>query len=163
MPKLSKIIPQETPIADTDLLIVETASGTRTNTRAALLANSRTETTITTETLGTGEIGNVTLSVPLTVEILAVETSTAARVRLYSSAAARTADAARSITIKPTAGAGLILETVHTVASAILLDPHAHGSNMKNPPAPELYAAITNTSAAGTITITFTYITRERT
>lgn len=163
MPKLSEIPQQETPHADTDLLIVETASGTRTNTRAALLANSRTETTITTETLGNGEIGNVTLSVPLTVEILAVSSSAAARVRLYSTSATRAEDATRLITTRPTAGTGLILETVHAAAGQITLDPHAHGANMEAQPIPELYAAITNAGDAGTITVTFTYIERERT
>lgn len=163
MPKLSEIPPQETPLEGSDLVLIETTAGTRTNTRAMLLANARATITGATTSLANGATGNVTMPAPLTIEILAIETSAPARVRIYSSTAARAADAARSITIKPTAGTGLILETVHTSAAKITLDPHAHGSNMASPPVPELYAAITNTGNVGIITITLTCIERERT
>ncbi len=161
MTTLREITKQETPPDDADLLLVETAAGTRTTTRGNLLKNERTETTIISDTIANGETDLVTFTAPKSIEILAITSSGPARIRLYSTINAQLNDAIRAITTKPTAGAGIILETVHETAGTINLDPHAHGSNMETTPVPELYATITNTGDPAALTVTLTYLKRE--
>ncbi|MDS4029500.1 MAG: hypothetical protein RKO66_05455, partial [Candidatus Contendobacter sp.] len=133
MPRLSEIEDQATSPADEDRLLVVVGGNLVKNSRGDLFRNQRTTTSATTGTLQEGESAAVRFTVPTSVEILAVESSGPARVRLYSSEAALAADSARSRTTRPTPGIGLILETVHEAASTVVLDPHAHGSNMENP------------------------------
>lgn len=161
MTTLREIPPQEAQPDDADLLLVETAAGTRTTTRGDLLKNARTTATIISDTISNGETDMVTFATPKSIEILAVTSSGPARIRLYSTIQAQFNDAIRAVTTRPTAGAGIILETVHETAGTINLDPHAHGSNMENPPAPELYATITNTGTTAALTVTLTYLERE--
>ncbi|MDG4594211.1 MAG: hypothetical protein P9F75_00705 [Candidatus Contendobacter sp.] len=162
MPRLSDIEDQTSAEHPDDRLLVVVGGNLVVNRRGDLFRNQRTTTTATTGTLQEGESATIRFSVPPSIEILAVEASAPARVRLYSNADALTADAARPRTTRPTPGIGLILETVHEAASTVVLDPHAHGSNMEHPIVESLPARIQNIGPATAITLTLTYIQRER-
>lgn len=101
------------------------------------------------------EVGVVSLG--LSSRVLRVAADRACRVRLYTTAAKRDADAARAIGTDPTGDHGLILEVVLT-ATLLALDlaPQPLASNMDAPPADSIYYNIENRSTAGAVTVTFT-------
>lgn len=87
--------------------------------------------------------------------LLSLQSDRAARVRLYSTAAARTADSARGLGTDPTAGAGVLCEYVYTGASTLGAEPPIILKNMDSTPTNEIYYAIQNRSGAtATVTVT---------
>lgn len=99
---------------------------------------------ITTASLAVGATHQAVLAYA-PVRITGVTTSVPARVRVYQTAAYRTADAARLSTVDPTGDHGLLLEVVTaTGALAVTLSPQVVGYNGDTPKASALYVAITN-------------------
>lgn len=105
--------------------------------------------------------GTVTLGRVFT--LIQVIVSSPARVRLYSTAAARTADLSRSNQVPPTPG------TQHGVICDLYLDttdkltwnmsPAADGGNLDTPGSTSIYYAITNISTGSTsVSATLTYV-----
>lgn len=87
--------------------------------------------------------------------LLSMQSDKGARVRLYSTAAARTADSARGLGTDPTAGSGVLCEFVFTGASTIGAEPPIILKNMDGAPTNEVYYAIQNRSGStGTVTAT---------
>jgi hypothetical protein len=103
---------------------------------------------------GTEETGVVELAPG--VKIVRVETSHPARVRLYSTAAKRDADAERELGTDPTGDHGMLLEiATGPTLLAFDLSPQAFGSNQDLPKSSNFYYAIENRDVAGrTITVT---------
>lgn len=66
--------------------------------------------------------GDLTITLTLTVRVLSIEASAACRVRLYRSAAQRTADAARAFTTAP-AGDAVLCDHLFTAAGAQWTNP----------------------------------------
>lgn len=126
------------------------------------LGSARTTGTYTTASLGAGgvETGLITLS--LTFLLLAIQTSAPARVRLYETAAYRTADASRPVGVDPAvSGSGVILDYLTTSgALSATLSPIPVGSNMESSPSTSIPLSITATGA-GTVTLTLTYLRTE--
>lgn len=93
--------------------------------------------------------------------LLKVETDADAWVRLYTDAAARTADATRSEGEDPGAGTGVIAEV--RGSGVIRLSPGVIGFNNDSPSATDtIYTAVTNRSGnTSTITVTITAIRLE--
>lgn len=86
-----------------------------------------------------------------------VASDRACRVRLYMTAAARDADAARAIGTDPADDSGVILEVVRTAAGSIHLSPQTIGSNFDTPPVNKIYYRVQNRSgAAAAVTVTLT-------
>jgi len=117
-------------------------------------------------TVTTGIITNLnwetgTFSMATSFEILQVVLSSAARIRLYNSAANRDADVGRSVFQAPTQGMGLILDINAVSVLSQSLDPHAHGSNMDAVPSDRIYYTVTNNGAPAAITVTFTFLRKE--
>ena len=108
---------------------------------------------------GAAESGLVVLSPVF--EVLQVSLSVAARLRLYSSVAARTADAARSATTRAQAGSGLILEVKSGGALSQPCDPHAHGANFESVVSSNIPYVIQNLADSGSVTVIFTFIDRS--
>lgn len=140
----------------------------------ANVASGRATATVTTASLvsGTTENGTVTLKKSfILVQLSGV--SAACRVRLYATAAARTADALRTVYISPTAGAqhGIIFDAVISTSGLYpvgsfpatwLCSPPAPGANMESVPSANIAYAITNLSGSTqTISVTFVYLSEE--
>ncbi|WP_262967071.1 collagen-like protein [Methylobacter psychrophilus] len=119
-----------------------------------------------TATVTTGIIANLnwetgTFSMATSFELLQVVLSSAARIRLYNSAANRDADVGRSVFQAPTQGMGLILDINAVTVLSQTLDPHAHGSNMEAVPSDRIYYTVTNNGAPAAITVAFTFLRKE--
>jgi hypothetical protein len=85
----------------------------------------------------------------------------ACRLRVYATAADRTADAARGLTTPPV-NAGVFYDVVATAASTIHFGPMTAGANLEAAPTVLLPGLVQNRSgAAGVVTITFTVLTLE--
>lgn len=81
---------------------------------------------------------------------------------MYSTAAARAADANRRITKDPTPGAGVIAEFQFTGNQTLDCGPRVPFSNGDGPSSSTIYARVTDLSGTtGTITLTFTYTIDE--
>ena len=78
--------------------------------------------------------------------LLAITTDRAARVRLYVSAATRTADASRAEGVDPTSDAGLIAEVITTGADTVIISPGAYGFNLESTPTTTIPCRVTNKS-----------------
>ena len=120
-----------------------------------------------TATLTTGMLNNLawetgTFTMATSFEILHVELSSIARIRLYNTAANRDADIGRSVYQAASQGMGLILDINATIVLSQSLDPHAHGSNMDVSPSDSIYYTVTNNSALASITVTFTFLRKEQ-
>ena len=87
--------------------------------------------------------------------LLAITTDRAARVRLYVSAATRTADASRAEGVDPTSDAGLIAEVITTGAETVIISPGAYGFNLESSPTTTIPCRVTNKSG-GTATVQVT-------
>jgi hypothetical protein len=93
--------------------------------------------------------------------LLKVETDADAWVRVYTDAAARTADSTRSEGADPSPGSGIIAEI--RGSGVVRMSPAAIGYNNDSPSATDtVYTAVTNRSgSATTITVTLTAIRLE--
>ena len=80
--------------------------------------------------------------------LLAITTDRAARVRLYVSAATRTADASRAEGVDPTSDAGLIAEVITTGAETVIISPGAYGFNLESTPVTTIPCRVTNKSGS---------------
>ena len=95
--------------------------------------------------------------------LLAVYTSRAARVRIYTDDASRTADQNRAEGTDPTADAGVIAEVITTTANeTVLISPGAFGFNNESTPTTTIPTMITNKSGSTqVITVTLTLLQLE--
>ena len=80
--------------------------------------------------------------------LLTITTDRAARVRLYVSAATRTADASRAEGVDPTSDAGLIAEVITTGADTVIISPGAYGFNLEGTPTTNIPCRVTNKSGS---------------
>jgi len=87
--------------------------------------------------------------------LLTITTDRAARVRLYVSAATRTADASRAEGVDPTSDAGLIAEVITTGSETVTISPGAYGFNLESTPTTTIPCRVTNKSG-GTATVQVT-------
>ena len=86
--------------------------------------------------------------------LLTITTDRAARVRLYVTAATRTADAARAEGVDPTSDAGLIAEVITTGAETVIISPGAYGFNLESSPTTNIPCRVTNKSGGtGTVQV----------
>lgn len=87
--------------------------------------------------------------------LLKVQTDRAARVRIYTDAASRTADASRAEGTDPAADDGVIAEVITTAAETVLISPGAFGFNNESTPTTNIPCRVTNKSGgASTVTVT---------
>lgn len=94
--------------------------------------------------------------------LFAIETSAAAWVKVYTTAAARTADVNRSEGNDPAPGSGVIAEVRTFGAETVQITPGVIGFNYDATPTTDIYVSVTNRSGATTpITVTLTAIKLE--
>lgn len=97
------------------------------------------------------------------VQIYSVTSSVSAWIRVYQSSTASTNDAARLVTVDPSAGAGVITEVLTTTANqTITLNPVASGVNAESPRTSVYPVRITNNDVSATsVTVTINYVYLE--
>lgn len=140
--------------------VVVVASG---GSEGAVTLPGRSTATITTASLAVdaSESGTVTLTNGY--RLLKIITNRPARVRLYTLAAKRDADAARAIGTDPTGDHGLVMETV-TTASLLSIEatPAIDGYDGKTTPDGVIPYHVTNKdSGAGIVTCSFAWLRTE--
>lgn len=124
--------------------------------------SSRTTATGTTTSLAADATENMSYTGFKSYMLLKIVTSEACWVRIYSSVAARTADAGRLINADPTPSSGVIAEVVSTGAGAIAITPGVYGFNDEAIPTSAIPIAITNKSGIATeITVVLTILQIE--
>lgn len=170
MPRISELPLLDRPITEADNVLIESGM---TSYRApgtvfrgvqgipGTMTGVRHSVTHTTPILAPGASHTGTVDLAPTFELLGVILSAGCRLRLYSTAAARAADAARPLIVKPIPGRGLILEINLPTSGTQHLDPHAHGSNMEAEPSAAIPFHLVNNGPAGQITLEFHYIPKE--
>ena len=118
-------------------------------------ASSRTTKAGTTGSLADAAQENLDITGFKGYALLKVQTDRAARVRIYTDAASRTADAARAEGTDPAADDGVIAEVITTAAETVLISPGAFGFNNESTPTTTIPCRITNKSGgASTVTVT---------
>jgi hypothetical protein len=90
-----------------------------------------------------------------------IQTSHAVWVRIYSSNAARTADAARLQTVDPATDAGVIVEAITTGSQTVTVTPAIAGFNDEIPPTTNIPISVTNLTGNTTISVTLTLLQTE--
>lgn len=116
-----------------------------------------------TGALAAGATASVNVSLAKTSDILNLATNYPAWVRVYSTAAARTADASRPITQDPVPGAGVVLEVLtSSLQLSIPMSPVPSFANGDGTPGPTAYLSITNMDTVSrSITATLTHLPQE--
>jgi len=123
---------------------------------------SRASVVVTTASLADLATENAAPTIAKTALLLSVQTDRAAWVRVYNSAAARTADASRSIADDPVASSGVVAEIITTGAETINLAPPYEIYSAEAVPSANLSVAIQNRSGStSTVQVTFTYLVLE--
>ena len=105
---------------------------------------------------------NIAITGYKTYSLLKIQSSHAAWIRLYVSAAARTADASRTEGVDPAPGAGVLAEIITTGSQTILMSPGVFGWNDESPVTTDIACAVTNKSGStANITVTLTLVQLE--
>jgi hypothetical protein len=130
---------------------------------AAVGSPARGDVSVTTASLADGATQTGVITLGKSSLILKFTGSCACRIRLYSTAAYRTADAARPPGTDPTGEHGVMLDIVLPAGNLTWdLSPLAAVTNDDGPPISDIYYAIQNKSgAAAAVTATLTRITLE--
>lgn len=123
---------------------------------------SRTTATNATSSIYYNATANISFTGFKSYALLKVQTSAAARVRLYTTSAARSSDSARAQNTNPTPGSGLIAEVITSATQTVLMTPGVFGFNDDATPSTTIYAAVTNlTAGQQAITVTLTLLQLE--
>lgn len=124
---------------------------------------ARGDVVVTTASLADGATENGTIALGKSSLIVRFQSSHPCRIRLYSTVAYRTADAARIAGVDPQGEHGLQLEIVVILGNQTWdLDPKASCSNDDDPASTNIYYAIQNMNGAtATITVTITRVPLE--
>lgn len=134
-------------------------------------ANNRTTVTITggfparaTASATSSSLANnssdssVTISLATTYRLISITTDRAARVRVYSTTAQRTADLSRAVTVDPAGDAGVVLEFVSTGAHTYSLSPIPVGASLESTPSATIPMTVQNLSGStSTVTVSFVW------
>lgn len=111
-----------------------------------------------TVTIPAGEEASVELPLAKQFGLWELTTDKAARIRLYSTSADRTADSSRAEGVMPTAGVGLITEVITSASLlSVPLTPAQFGASLESTPSASISALIKNKAATNDVTITLTW------
>ena len=117
--------------------------------------STRTTRAITTASLANGASASATITGFSGYALLSIQTSAAAWVTVYTSSAARTADAGRAITDDPVPGSGVLAEVITTGAQTQTFTPGVFGYNDESSPTTDIQIKVVNRSgASAAITVT---------
>ena len=123
---------------------------------------SRTTANGTASNLADGGSANMTITAAKTYALLKIQTSHAAWVTLYTSSAARTADASRLEVTDPQPGSGVIAEIITTDGGTQSITPGTIGWNDDGTPSTNVYAKVVNKSGSTqNLTVTLHFVQLE--
>lgn len=123
---------------------------------------SRQSPSTTTASLANNASGNIAIDGYKAYALLSVITDKAAWVRIYTSTAARAADASRSQNTDPAPDAGVIAEVITTGAQTVLVSPGVIGYSMEATPTTVVPCAVTNLSGStGTVFVSLNLLQLE--
>lgn len=124
---------------------------------------TRVTVSVTTPSLAAGALWSGTIQMTRGYRLYNLLTSAPARVRLFSTSAAQTADAARSIGVTPTGNHGVVMDATTTSGlTSYVLSPMVHGADMKTTPDGVIPITVTNLgTATAAITVTLVYVDTE--
>jgi hypothetical protein len=123
---------------------------------------SRTTASVSTGSIAAAATANVTITGFKGYALYSVTTSDAAWVRIYTTTAARTADAGRPQNTDPTPGSGVIAEVITTGSQKITMSPGVIGYNDESSPTTDVQLAVTNNTAfSANITVTLSLLQLE--
>lgn len=128
------------------------------------LAPSRATATATTSSLAAGASdSSTTITLAKGYVLYSIQTSRPARVRLYETAAAQTADASRAVGVDPVSTAGVVLDYVTPAGgTAYSLSPQVMGTNLESTPSTSISMTVTNNdTTTGTVTVTLVWVRTE--
>jgi len=116
----------------------------------------------TTSSIANNTSANITITGFKSYILYSVQTSAAAWVTIYSSSAARTADASRTVYIDPTPGSGVIAEVANVAAETQKITPGVLGFNDESPVTTNIYLKVENNSGStAAITVTLKLLQLE--
>ena len=116
----------------------------------------------TSATHGINAAENIQITAAKTYALQKIQTSAAAWVTLYVSAAARTADASRNETTDPLPGSGVIAEVITSDGAIQNITPGTLGWNDESTPTTDAYLKVVNKSgSAQPITVTLHFVALE--
>lgn len=117
----------------------------------------------TTGSIADGASADITISsAAKTYMLMSIQTSAAAWVTVYTSTAARTADASRTVNTDPLPGSGVIAEVVTGAATTQKITPGLLGFNDELTPTSDIYLKVENQSgSSAAITVTLSFVTLE--
>ncbi len=149
-------------MTEDSLLMVRVSDGKITKVTKTALGTSvgaakvRANVAFVTGSLAQGNSATGTITIDHAFAIYQITTNRAARVRLYSTDAARIADQARGVGTDPTGEHGLIAEVVTTALNLTVdMAPMAFGADLKDTPDGLIPIAVTNHDAVtGSVTVT---------
>jgi hypothetical protein len=123
---------------------------------------SRAAVSAASSSLAAGATGPINITGYKAYALLKVQTSAAAWVRIYTSEAARVADASRTEGTDPLPGSGVIAEVITTGAQTVLISPGTIGFNDETVVTTNIPVRVTNKSVTTqAITVTLTAIQLE--
>jgi hypothetical protein len=115
-----------------------------------------------TTSLTDGSTGSIDITGFKGYVLYKVTTSAAAWVRIYTSNAARSADASRLEGVDPSPDSGVIAEIITTEAETVLISPGAFGFNDELTPTTNIPVTVTNKSGStATVSVTLTVLQLE--
>ena len=123
---------------------------------------SRTTAGATASGLTDGSSANLTITAAKTYALLKIQTSHAAWVTVYTSAAARTNDALRSEVTDPQPGSGVIAEVITSDGATQPITPGTIGWNDDGTPSTDVYVKVVNKSGSTqNLTVTLHFVQLE--
>ena len=122
---------------------------------------TRTTTAVTISGLGAGANANVSITGFKAYSLMAIQTSAAAWVTVYSSTANRTADISRNITTDPAPGSGVLAEVITTGSQKVWFSPALIGDSAESSPTNDIPIKVNNVGVTGDIIVTMTLLQLE--
>lgn len=130
---------------------------------ATVLLAVRATATATTSSLASGATDSTTtVTLGKGYRLYSIQTSRPCRVRLYETAAQKTADLSRPVGTDPASSVGVTFEYVTVDNTSRTLSPLVDGANLESVPTSVVSMAVTNNdTATGTVTVTLVYVQTE--
>lgn len=152
-----------TSLTDGDVLMYDSATSSWQNSVISVSGlGARTTASATTASIADGASANIQITGFKSYMLMSIETSAGCWVTVYTSAAARTADASRLSYVDPLPGSGVIAEVFTTTAATQKITPSLLGYNDDATPANTIYLKVENQSGAtAAITVTLKLLQLE--
>ena len=148
-------LPNALPTAAGQSLTADTNGNLSFTTISGGGAASRATASAATSSIADGASADITITGAKSYMLMSVQTSAAAWVTLYTSTAARTADASRTSNTDPLPGSGVVAEVITGAATTQKITPGLLGFNDESTPTSDIYVKVENQSGStAAITVT---------